>query len=299
MNKVKYNSPALNIPEQINLLKEKGLSVTPENDAERWLSHVSYFRLKNYTNKFKDYKTGNFISNSTFDQVIRLYLFDRELKFVLFDAIETIEVAIKTLISNSMAHTHGAHWYMKREHFSHTFNFDGFLASLEKEVSDSDEPSIKQYKQCFDYPELPPCWMIIELLSFGKVSKIFEHLSARDIKLSICWKYNLPDNIFANWLHCITQLRNRCAHHSRIVYRSMAKTITLPSRAKHRFLDEVNEINLSSLYATICCLQYLTNKIHPESKFKKNLIALIDNNTDIDYHFMGFTENWRNEKICQ
>jgi abortive infection bacteriophage resistance protein len=295
MVKVEYKTPSLSIPEQIQLLKEKGLNITSENNVERWLSHVSYFRLKHYTNKFKDPQTGNFIPNSSFKQVIKLYLFDRELKFILFDAIETIEVAIKTLLSNSMSLLHGTHWYMEREHFSPSFNFDDFLIFVRKEVMDADEPSIKQYRLFYDEPELPPSWMIIELLSFGTMSKIFEHLAARDVKLEICWKFSLPDNIFTNWLHCITQLRNRCAHHSRIVYRSMAKTISLPSRAKHKFLEEVNEIDMSSLYATLCCIQNLIGKIQPESGFKMNLINLIDNNSDINYQYMGFTGNWRKE----
>ncbi|SFE17302.1 Abortive infection bacteriophage resistance protein [Chitinophaga sp. CF118] len=292
-----YQVPSITIPEQVELLKAKGLTVDSANDVERWLSHVSYSRLKNYADKFKNAQTGNFVPNSTFDQVIKLYLFDRDLKFVLFDAIETIEVAIKTLISNSMAHVHGTHWYMERQHFLPSFNFDDFLTSVEKDTLNSDEYAVKRYRQRYSEPHLPPCWMIFESLSFGTISKIFEHLSDRTIKLAICWKYNLPDNVFVNWLHCITQLRNRCAHHSCIVYRSMAKTIILPSRSKHRFLEEVGKIDLSSLYATLCCMQYLINKIQPGSNFKNKLLTLIDNNPDMDYQHMGFTENWRKEQI--
>jgi abortive infection bacteriophage resistance protein len=79
----------------------------------------------------------------------------------------------------------------------------------------------------------------------------------------------------------------------------LAKTISLPSRAKHKFLEEVNEIDMSSLYATLCCIQNLIGKIQPESRFKMNLINLIDNNSDINYQYMGFTGNWRKEKIWQ
>ena len=299
MYKSKYKASSLSIPEQIQLLKEKGLKITSEENAKQWLSHVSYFRLKNYTNKFKDHQTGHFTPNCTFDQVIQLYLFDRNLKFILFDAIETIEVAIKTLISNAMAHAHGTHWYMDRKYFLPPFNFDEFLAAVKKKVADSDESSIKNYKQLFDHPELPPCWMIFESLSFGTISKIFEHLAARNIKLQICWQYNLPDNILVNWLHCITQLRNRCAHHCRVVYRSMNKTIILPSRAKHKFLEAADQIDPSSLYATLCCMQNLINKIQPASNFKRKLLSLIDKHSEIDYKHMGFTENWRKEKIWQ
>jgi abortive infection bacteriophage resistance protein len=113
-----YKAHPLTIPEQIILLQEKGLTILPENNAEHWLSHIGYFRLKNYTNKFKNPQTGDFVANSTFEQVINLYLFDRDLRFVLFDAIETIEIAIKALMSNSVANIHGPHWYMERSNFT-------------------------------------------------------------------------------------------------------------------------------------------------------------------------------------
>lgn len=294
-----FKAPTLTIEEQIALLQQKGLNIIPENNSAHWLSHVSYFRLKHYTNKFKDPDTGNFVPNITFDQVIDLYLFDRDLKFILFDAIETIEVSIKTLISNSMANRFGAHWYMDRNNFLPVFGFDEFLTFIESEVEDSDEVSIKRYRRFYDSPQLPPCWMIMEIISFGRTSKMFEYLGARDIKLNICNDFNLPDTILNNWLHCINQLRNRCAHHSRIVYRSMAKTIIFPSRKKHRFITDIEDIDVNSLYATVCCMLHLTNKIQPNSKFKSNLLSLIDNNPNIDYKHMGFTENWRQEAIWQ
>lgn len=294
-----FNTPTLTIEEQIKLLQQKGLHIVSETSSAHWLSHVSYFRLKHYTNKFKEALTRNFVPNVNFDQVINLYLFDRDLKFILFDAIETIEISIKTLISNSMANKFGAHWYMDRSNFLPAFDFDDFLHFIEGEVKDTDEASIKQYRRYYDTPPLPPCWMIMEIISFGRISKMFEHLGARDIKLKICGDFNLPDTILNNWLHCINQLRNRCAHHSRIVYRSMAKTIIFPSRRKHRFIDGVDDIDVNSLYATVCCMLHLINKIQPDSKFKSNLLRLIDINPEIDYSYIGFTTDWRNETIWQ
>ena len=124
-----FETPSLNVDDQIRLLRNKGLTITSTADAHRWLSHVSYYRLKHYTNKFKDPQTGQFVYNSTFEQLISVYLFDRDLKFILFDAIEIIEVALKTLISNTMADKHGPHWYMERTHFQPTFAYDA-LANL-------------------------------------------------------------------------------------------------------------------------------------------------------------------------
>jgi hypothetical protein len=50
-----FKTPSLTVEEQIELLQQKGLNITPENNTKHWLSNVSYFRLKHYTNKFKDF----------------------------------------------------------------------------------------------------------------------------------------------------------------------------------------------------------------------------------------------------
>ena len=97
-----YKQLPLTVDQQIELLKQKKLIITDESQARYWLSHVSYYRLKHYTFSFKDINdNNNFIPNTTFEQVINLYLFDRKLKLIIFDGLETIEVAFKTMISNA------------------------------------------------------------------------------------------------------------------------------------------------------------------------------------------------------
>jgi abortive infection bacteriophage resistance protein len=294
-----YKAPPLSLEEQIARLKRKGLLIDNADYAIFWLSHVSYYRLKNYTFQFRDKDPELFISNTSFGQVLSLYQFDRKLKLILFDSLECIEVALKTLVSNLMSCEYGAHWYLDRNNFSSQFNYEQFITSIENECGDPDEIAIKVYKNLYAEPVLPPSWMAIELLSFGAISKIFEHLTAREDKQKICRHLGLPDNILISWFHCFTHLRNRCAHHCRIVYRSVKHEPILPSRQKHRFLNDVDSINRSSLYCVLCCVQFLMNKINPQSDFKKGLLMLINENPEIVYTHMGFTENWREEAIWQ
>jgi abortive infection bacteriophage resistance protein len=296
-----YKQPALTLEQQIQSLKEKGLIITNVDEAIYWLSHVSYFRLKNYTYTFKDYhgSDGNFVPNTTFQQVVDLYLFDRRLKLILFDAIEIIEVGIKTLLSNTMSCAYSVHWYTDRSHFGDKFEFDKFMASIQAECEQPEEPALLAYKKIYTDSPMPPSWMVMEFSTFGTISKIFEHTTARAEKLEICARFNIPDTILISWLHCFTFIRNKCAHHSRVVYRSVKHEPVLPSRRKHVFLKEVDEIERSSLYCVLCCMQYLVDKINRKSTFKHNLIALIRENQFIDYKKMGFTNNWRDEAIWQ
>ena len=115
-----YSQPSLSVEEQLELLLSKGLTITDKDFAISWLSNVSYFRLKTYSYFFKDYQkdNGNFIPETSFEDIVNLYSFDRRLKLIIFDAIEAIEIAVRTRISNTMSYKYGAHWYLNSLHFT-------------------------------------------------------------------------------------------------------------------------------------------------------------------------------------
>jgi abortive infection bacteriophage resistance protein len=297
-----FKKPALEIEQQIDLLKVKGLIINDIGTAKYWLSFVSYFRLRNYTHTFKDYDNmplGNFHPNTTFENIIDLYLFDRDLKLIIFDAIETIEVALRTLISNRMSCRFGSHWYLNPDHFSHPFDFDNFITKVAESHEDPDEPFILAYKTYFDTPPLAPSWMIMETLSFNKIALIFQYLIPREQKLAICDDLQMPESVLSTWMRCFGFIRNRCAHHSRIVYTAIKFAPRFPSRKKHIFLNDIEEIDVNTLYSALCCMQFLIRIINPRSKFKNNLLKLVDESPFINLQRIGFTTNWREEPIWQ
>lgn len=114
-----YPHPPLDVAKQIDLLKAKGLFIADMEVAEYWLTHISYFRFKQYSYEFKDYENleGNYIPGTTFEQIRDLYLFDRKLKIMVFEAIESIEISVKTQLSNVMSVSNGPHWYLDDKHF--------------------------------------------------------------------------------------------------------------------------------------------------------------------------------------
>lgn len=290
----KYNQPALTIGQQIQCLRDKGLVISNEEFVEHCLNHISYFRLKHYTYTFKDKVSGDFIPLTTFEQVFDLYCFDQRLRLILFDVIENIEVAIKTLISNKMSVSFGTHWYSDSKYFSSRCDHSDFINRINEEFPQQDEGSMTAYKKVYD--ELPPSWMVMEFLSMGRISILFEHLIAPNEKREICEHFNLPENILISWLRSLTLIRNRCAHHSRLVYRSIMEP-RLPSRKKYIFLKQVEEIDRYSLYCGFCCMQYLVRKINPNSSFSYKIDELIQNNPSIQFDKIGFTPNWKEESI--
>ncbi len=120
-----YNKPPLTIEEQIELLIERGLSVPDKERAVHYLRYISYYRLSIYA-RFFQYSGSTehqFRSGTSFDDILTLYTFDRELRLLVIDAIERIEVALRGTISYEFSIVAGANWYANSDLFKETSRF--------------------------------------------------------------------------------------------------------------------------------------------------------------------------------
>src|SRR5687767_3304096 len=102
-----YNKPALSFEAQITQLEERGLIIEDHDRARRWLSRVSYYRLSAYFLPFKVQGQDRFQEGASLGQICDLYNFDRRLRLLLLDAIERIEVALRTALTYEIAHRYG------------------------------------------------------------------------------------------------------------------------------------------------------------------------------------------------
>ena len=115
-DKIEYHKQPLTLDQQVRKLKERGLLFDDESGAKAYLFNISYYRLRAYTYPFQDNSEGSdhcFLrSNLLFKDFIDLYCFDRRLRSLIFNAIEKIEVAVRTKIVQVYAEsTHDSHWY--------------------------------------------------------------------------------------------------------------------------------------------------------------------------------------------
>lgn len=84
-----------------------------EQNAVRYLNHISYFRLKGYWRDMQTDRVNHiFAPNSCFEDVIERYSFDRQLRLILFDAIEFIEIALRTKLIYHLSQAYGGLWYL-------------------------------------------------------------------------------------------------------------------------------------------------------------------------------------------
>lgn len=297
---MKYTDPALTIDEQIEYLRSSHLTIDNEGEIRNILMITGYFRLNNYMKYFKTDK--KFTKNIRIADIIALYELDKRLRISLFDAIADIEVAIKALMNNTLACKYGSHWITDPTIFKPEFsgNHQTLVTDITAYCSNNpEEQFIKRYKLNYDEPRLPPSWMIMEVLSLGKISRIYDAILGTEDRVNISLFLKTHDNILTSWLHCLTYIRNLCAHHGKILDRTLTIKPIMPSRKKNRFLNDIDELDVSKIYSVLCCIQYLLRTIKPNGGFKNSIVNLIHGHPDIKPDILGFTKNWDKEQIWQ
>lgn len=291
-----YIKPALTIDQQIDLLKSRGLIVPDKDNARHYLQFINYYRLSGYTISFEKIIDGKrnhqFKAGTTFDDILALYNFDRHLRMLVMDAIERIEVAVRTQICLVLATTYNdSHWHLKRDLFNPEFKYYSLLSKCEIEQQRSKEPFARHYKKTYSSPTLLPAWMMTEVLSMGTWSQMYENLANRNDRKKISDAFKLPIMEFESWLHCLTYIRNLCAHHSRLWNRQF--TITPKQLKPHNKYFTPN----TTFAAQAAMMHLLLNVISPENKWTDRLHDMIQNHAFINPIKMGFSIDWKKDEF--
>lgn len=297
-----YKKKFISFQEQLERLKERGMRIEDEKVAMSILKYNSYYRLRAYTYPFQDNNDINhpFIQEVSLDEIYQLYMFDGRLRKLLFRALEKIEIALRTQIIYQFAKTNGSHWHMDPKVFRDTGRFIRHLESLDKEVQRSKETFINHYHAKYKNPSQPPCWMSLEVSSFGTLSKIFQNLKKGEEKQAVAKNFYLKKvETLENWMFCFSHLRNICAHHSRLWNKRLTALPFLPYNTQKPFLDkeEVKQVYPNKVYAVICCIYYILKIIDPSNTFKIDLIELMEHCPLKQEKEMGFPENWQEHSV--
>ena len=296
-----FQKPPLAIEAQLKLLGSRGLIIQDPALAKHYLKFISYYRFCGYAIEFEDVPLSNekrYRSGTTFERILDCYIFDRKLRLLVIDAIERIEVAIRTVISNELSIKYGAHWYLNKDLFLKRLQHDELIQTIKKEtIHTTHNPSqhkkrekfIQHYFDKYNYPELPPSWMIAEVLSLGTWSIIFSNLINREDQKIICKYFGINYVVMTSWLRSLTYLRNLCAHHSKLWSRNftvkplMANHYRFPLKNNNRFT------------AQAAILKIFLDIVSPDSNWVQHLYELMKNHPQIDIAKMGFWLNWYDE----
>lgn len=303
----------LTILEQIELLEKRGLQVPDPKVANEYLNEISYYRLSAYFLPYQ--KTKNqFKEGLCFEQIIETYLFDRDLRLLVFDCIGRIEIAIRNQIMYQMAMHYGdSHWQENQSIFVSPYynkignRIDPYsdLQSIMKKAKIARNPEvyIKHYLNSYDSPVNPPSWMCFELLTIGELSNIYRGLRSNEDKKRIANYFDIHSTVFTSWLHSLTYVRNICAHHSRLWNKELAICPDKLLNPKGKWVGESYHNNKRVFYF-ICILKYMLIRINSNNDLKDKLELLFEKYQKVPIKYMGIPTgengemlNWEKEPL--
>ena len=297
-----YSKLVTTVEGQVNLLKSRGLIITDENLAKHYLSNISYYRLAGYWWPMQADKINHFFKpNSRFEDVIGLYNFDRELRLLLFDVIERIEISLRTRLIYHLSHEHGFWWFENIDLFINSRELIKTLSFLEEELERSKDIFIKDHlKRYKEDLRFPPSIKVLEITSFGTLSKLYGNLKhtlkSKDL---IAKEFGTVNHTFLpSWLQSIAQIRNICAHHGRLWNKNLPGTPNLLPKPPHPWISDVpSSKEYHKLYIHLCCMKYLLNVANPGNHFKNKLSSLLEKYPQVDTNALGLKPNWRDEPL--
>jgi abortive infection bacteriophage resistance protein len=293
---MKFEKPAVSIPDQIELLKRRGMVVGDDARAKHYLKFISYYRLRAYWLPFEVPAVNDgdhaFLEGTAFEDVLALYIFDRELRLLILDAIERVEVALRAQWAHHMAMTHGPHGYLDQGLYKREDRHGRAITALSEEFKRSRDTFAEHYRRKYSSPKLPPVWMAAETISFGQLSKWIFNLSRSADRNAIARPFGLDERVLTSFCHHMSYIRNICAHHGRLWNKRFTVTMTVP-RSPAKLALAVRGAEPRHLHNTLVMLDFLLSIIAPGTEWRARVVALIDGCPLAQPAAMGFPSDWR------
>jgi len=294
---MKYNKKPLTFEEQADILISRGL-IADRDFLISCLKAVNYYRITGYLYTFRKNNSDLLHDGTHFSTIWNRYTFDRRLRFLVMDAIERIEVSVRTRAVYYFAHTYGKFNYTNNLYFPHLSPTEHYqwLNKLEMETKRSREIFITHFNNKYgnDHAHLP-IWVLAEIMSFGSLLKMYNGLHAK-MKRKLAGVYKIPDKVLTSWLLAIYSIRNICAHHGRLWNKELCNKPLLPSN-KNKYPEWQLPINLynhtNRVFIILTILNYLLKIIAPQSRWSDRFLCLLNEYKDIPIKYMGFPDNWK------
>ncbi len=287
--------PALSYDEQIDRLKTvHNLTISDDAAALAILKKVNYYRLSAYgIGLVKTDDKEKYIDGISLEHIYRLYEFDSLFRNKLIHVIEQLEIQLRTQISHFIALKYGAEGYMDPDHFTDKKTKDGRLVhasvidSFKKERDhQKNAPFVKHHME--KYEGHFPIWVAIELFTFGNLSSLFSIMELEDRK-EIAQLYNTDPKYLGSWILALVEIRNICAHYSRLYNMPLKQAPYLYSEYRKYRCNTRNKI-----FPTLIAIKRMLNSDTRWTIFEMELEALMDEYKDVVIlSFMGFPKEWR------
>jgi len=300
---MKYEKPAKTCEEQADLLLSRGL-VADRNELITVLTQINYYRLSTYLYTFRD-GTDNFLPGTSLQQILRLYEFDHELRILLIDIIEGIEILVRSRLAYFFALKHGPFAWRDPKVFPN-FNpaYDDFVRWQDKlteqtrrsrEQKSNEDTVVHFFKKYGDLHDCLPIWILVEIMDFGSTLSFYRGVES-DLRKNVALSFNQPEEVVLSWLLSLNTVRNRCAHHARLWNWQLGISVKLPNARKYPewYLPRLSNRELASVLY-ICA--WISKKLVSKDYWLERARSLFCTYADVSLDHIGMPEGWEKDAI--
>ena len=302
MNKKEFRT----LDEQISILTNKGLIIEDEELTKDILLRENYFFINGYRSLFYD-KNRKFIKGTKFSELYSAFLFDRNLRNILFKYLLVVENNVKSIISYQLSKKYG---YMERDYLNpknftqdikESRRVEDVLNKIKRQIRINGEKHTATFHYITKYHYVP-LWILVKVLSFGLINELYGILKEED-KDEIANIYNMNSEDFKVYLQLLSNYRNLCAHED-IVFEHRTQVFINDTEYHSKLNLRQNEFGeytqgKNDLFAVIIMLKCLLQKdIFNECMIEiDTILNRFDNNVDIIkndklLNKMGFPNNY-------
>lgn len=298
-----YKKPS----ELVQKLISEGVDIEDKEFAEKIIYCHNYFRLKAYFIPFMN-ADGTFRPNTNFESIYNLYLADQRIRDFLFPLIAILEVQIRAVIDNEItASTNDPFWHLDPSNFISYEEIKKVLDKAGNRFRTGKQEFVKHHleryytSKSFDFKQIPPFWVISEILTIEQLQTFATKIdsnkfsSAGSNKLNNCaiqFGFNSYNALTTN-IKCIRDLRNICAHHSRLWNKNLAAPNAVIKNLK--FKPPKDQHN--RLYSHLVMLKIMCKKRGIDDGIKDFFTSLISSHQIFQeqYQSMGFPDSWEQD----
>ena len=300
------------IDEQIEILKSRNIQIEDYNKAYNILLKNNYYYLINgYKDLFIDNTsiTERYINNTKIEEIYSLYNFDKNVKINILKYLLLIENELDTYIAYEFSKSYGHKNYLVPTNFntsnSKKFIIQKFIKDVNLEIQYQYKNSNEMIIHYLDYHKYIPLWVLVRVLSFGKISKFYSLMKSKE-QNAISRIYNLRIHEFKVMLHNLTLIRNICAHDEKLYDIKMKNRISSTIYHKKLKIENKNgnyQLATRDLFSVAIILKILLEK-ESFNEFYNRMIQLIEElesqlttiNIAKVLYKMGFPENYKELK---
>ena len=302
-----YDKPFKTFDEQLEILKNRGLSINDMDFAKIVLQDISYYTVVNgYKNSLiLNCNSDNFIPGTSFEMLYTLHMINISFSSVLLKYISCVENSVKCKLAYLVATNYGVYTdyndlkntnpsdYLCRNNYINSPFRNNTLKSIKKDICGHQAGlSVNHYKS---KNHIPP-WIVTTAISLGETIHWYKILKPA-LKDELLDYFNSLNGLnpldkrefFIKSLDLCKEYRNTIAHGNKVF--SETFKIELPKRQlqaiSHDFMDGINIVHSSGRKgnaAIIFAILILLRNNYAISNFIHDLDSVFSPYKDVDFN---------------